>query len=149
MARKNREDGEDDVKQKDQKKRSSNNLREETVGWIAAVVLFAAAIFFVLASLDKAGLAGAQIFKLLSRLFGVGYFLIPAICLAMSISFARSFVRPVSKMQYLGAFIFFISSLALVDLSLRGRGGIIGGVISGPLLKLFDVYASFIILLAL
>ncbi|MFZ2048832.1 MAG: DNA translocase FtsK, partial [Minisyncoccia bacterium] len=44
--------------------------------------------------------------------------------------------------------LFFIASLGLTDLLFR-KGGLVGGFISGPLLSLFDVYLSAIILVAL
>lgn len=124
------------------------NLRTETLGWIYAVTLFAASIIFILASLGKAG-AGNNIYIILRGLFGIGYFLIPAILIMLSVSFAQSSTRPVSKIQWVGAIIFFISCLALINLALPNEGGIVGNLFSKPLIKLFDLYATVVILLTL
>lgn len=142
MGRKNAKDG---SKNND---KNSYNLKNETKGWVLAVCLFALSIFFILASVNRAGIVGTESYSIFSKLFGVGYFLLPILALLMSVAFARSSVRPVSKIQYAGAGVLFISALALVDLWLN-RGGIAGRVISTPLLKLFDAYASVIILISL
>ena len=124
------------------------NLKDETLGWIYAIGLFTASIVFILASIGKAGV-GNNLYAVFRGLFGIGYFLIPAIFIMLSISFAKSSGRPVNKIQGLAALAFFISSLALISIGFKDDGGIIGKLISSPLIKLLDLYVTVIILTAL
>lgn len=139
-----------DRKEKDKTTAAADSykLKNETVGWVTATCLFAISVFFILASLDKAGPVGIQTFYVFGRLFGVGYFLLPTISLTMAIAFARSKVRPVSKIQYIGAGVLFISALSLIHLAAL-KGGVVGSLISTPLVKLFDTYVSAIVLVCL
>ncbi len=127
--------------------KSKANLKEETLGWIYAIGLFASSIIFILASLGKAGI-GNNLYTILRGLFGIGYFLIPAISIMLAISFAKSNRRPINKVQGLAALLFFISSLALINLGLENGGGVLGNLISAPLVKAFDLYATLVILAA-
>src|SRR3989344_1060579 len=45
--------------------------------------------------------------------------------------------------------LFFIPALGLVNLIRSGKGGVVGKIISNPLISLFDVYAAGVILIAL
>lgn len=136
---------------KDEGKNPSDliGLKDETKNWVSAVVFFALSIFFILASLGKAGLIGNKIYGssgILSALFGYGYFLIPSLFIILSISSAMSIKRSLTKARFFGAFLFLVSSLALLDLSFKGKGGLLGSILQKPLLRLFDVYATAVIL---
>ena len=132
----------------------SGSLNEETVSWILAIAFFVISIFFILASLDKGGRVGIFVFDIFSSLFGLGYFLIPIVFIILGISFAKSIKRSVSISKFGGAVLFFVSSLALLDfafsqMSMLKKGGIVGSILQKPLVKMFDVYATPIILLGL
>lgn len=124
-------------------------LKDETRNAVFAVVFFVLFAFFALAAFGKAGFVGDKIYDAFSVLFGLGYFLVPILCLILSVSFALSIKHSINKAKFIGAAIFLISSLSLLELSFEGNGGLVGKVFEKPLLKLFDVYATFIILMAL
>jgi len=129
-------------------------LKEETVSWILAIVFFVLSIFFILAAFDKAGFVGVKVFGVFSKLFGYGYFLLPTVCLILGISFARSIKRSFGAIRFMGATLFFVSALALLDFTFARfgyleKGGLIGNFLQQPLVKLFDVYATPVILASL
>lgn len=121
-------------------------LREETMSWIIAIIFFVFFIFFGLSAINKAGVVGDYIFRVLSNLFGLGYYLIPIIMLALSVSSVRSIKKSFGLTKFVGSSLFFISSLSLLELILKNKGGFVGEILKKPLVRLFDVYASAIIL---
>lgn len=121
-------------------------LQEETMSWILAIVFFILFIFFSLSALEKAGPVGLYTYKVFYFLFGYGYYLIPSLLFALSVSSALSIKKSFGMMKFVGSVLFFASSLALLELALPDKGGFAGGLLEVPLVKLFDVYASAIIL---
>ena len=124
-------------------------LKDETVSWIFAVSFFVLFIIFILAPLGMAGNVGNRVYDILKVLFGLGYFLLPLLSILLSISFAKSIKHSFGAIRAIGAGIFFLSSLALLDLTFLGKGGFVGEILQKPLVKLFDVYAASVILGAL
>lgn len=153
MAKKKR-GGRDSSKENQTRKISINTgfstLKEETRYGVFSIISLAIAIFLVLASLNKAGLAGDTVYSLLDKFSGVGYYLLPTLFILLSISFLRS-VRPhFATSNMVGGILFFLSGLGLIHLSAgESAGGVVGNAIAGALLYLFDFYASFIFLLAI
>lgn len=146
----------DSVKEKERKGKKEareggffSSLREETRSSVFAVLFFVLTILFLLAGFKKAGSAGDGLYQILSYLIGWGYFLIPTLCLMLSISFVRSIKHELAGLKALGGTLFFLSGLALLDLISKGSAGVIGSGIASPLLSLFDIYASYAILFAL
>lgn len=130
-------------------------LKDETVSWIFAVTFFVLFIIFILAPLELAGQVGNKVYGWLKILFGLGYFLLPLLSALLSISFAKSIKHSFGATRAVGAGIFFLSSLALLDLAFNkifnipDKGGLVGKFLHGPLVKLFDVPATAVILSAL
>ena len=122
-------------------------VKPETRQGILAVVFFLISILTVLASLGYAGLVGTKIFTSLSYLFGDGYYLLPVMFLLLSISFLRNEKRKFTTLKTIGGFLFFLSGLGIIDLVYEKHGGLIGWLISSPMLKLFDFWAGLIILI--
>ncbi len=130
-------------------------LKDETVSWIFAVSFFVMFVIFILAPLNLAGSVGDKVYNTLKVLFGIGYFLLPVLFFLLSVSFAKSMKHSFGATHAIGAGIFFLSSLALLDLSfgqlfsIENKGGLLGKFLHGPLVKLFDVPATIVILIAL
>ncbi len=135
--------------EKEEELGNSGSLKNETLAWVTSIGLFVLFTFFMLASFEKAGVVGDKIYAIFSTLFGIGYFLIPLICLLLSIAFAKSMKHSFGWTRSLGSGVLFLSLLAIIGLAFDNKGGIIGNVIYKPLVKLFEVYASAIILGAL
>src|SRR3989344_400147 len=126
-----------------------NRLQEDTMSWIFAVSFFVLFIIFILAPLEMAGGVGNKTYDILKILFGLGYFLLPTLSILLSISFAKSIKHSFGTTKVIGSALFFLSSLALLDLTFINKGGVVGDVLHRPLVKFFDVYVTSVILGAL
>lgn len=138
------------------KKKETNNigeifsgLKEDTIRGIWGIITLSVALFFMLAAFDLAGVAGEATYHGLTYLLGIGYFLAPLLLLFVGISFFRSYEHRLSILKSVASAIFLLAGLALIDIALPERGGMIGGTIAAPLLALFDIYAAVLILIAL
>lgn len=127
----------------------SFKLGDETVSWIFAVSFFVLFVIFILAPIGMAGGVGNKVYDILKVLFGLGYFLLPILSALLSVSFAKSIKHSFGVTRAVGSGLFFLSSLALLDLTFSGKGGFVGEILHRPLVKLFDVYATSVILGAL
>jgi len=150
MARKKKKESNEN-----QSSSTSHKLSQETTSWIFAVTFFVLFIIFMLAPMNMAGRVGDSIFGVLEILFGLGYFILPVLFLLLSISFAKSIKHSFGVIRSIGAAIFFFASIGLLDLTaeiifaIPNKGGIIGKFIHRPIVSLFDVPATFTILIAL
>ena len=126
-----------------------NGLQQETKHVILAIVLFVAALFLIMSGVGFAGMLGEQTQKGLFFLLGVGYWLLPILAIVLAISFLKSLERNVALLQTIGAILFFVSGLGLIDIVLNDKGGLAGNLISYPLVLLVDIYAAVIVLVAL
>ena len=124
-----------------------SHLEPATIHTIWAIIFIVLLIFFTLASLDKAGVVGHYTYEYLGALLGVGYFLLPLICGLVSIMFWKSLRHDFTLGQIISAFLFFISGLGLVDVFSNKEGGIIGNIISLPLVRLLDTYVTVVVLM--
>ncbi len=124
------------------------SLGEETLRGIGGVLLFVLAIILVLAVLGMAGVAGEKLYRGIYFVVGVGYFLLPVVL----IIWARGLFMRAGKEQQLqavrtvGAFLFFLSSLAMVGVLAGSRAGYLGNLIAHPLLTYLDMIASLVVL---
>lgn len=139
---------------KDKEEITTSYLQKETLNTIVAVVFFVLSVFLTLSAINKGGPVGSWIFENLKWLFGFGYYLLPVLFFILCISFFRSLQKKLALTHTIGGLLFFISSLALINILSSsadgtGSGGIVGGFISKPLIGMFDTYVSIIILLAL
>ncbi len=128
-----------------------SGLGTETKQGILAVIFIACGIFFLLSSLGKAGVAGEYTYGGLDYLFGAGFFLIPLIFVVVGISFMKTARPNFVTHRLIGGLLLFVSSLGLVNVVLGSEksGGIVGNLISTPLLKFFDLYSSLVILITM
>ncbi len=124
-------------------------VREEVLQGIYAIIFFACALFFILAAFEKAGMVGVQMYGWLHTFLGIGYHLLPILLVMLGISFLKTLEQHFNLLKCTGGILFFVSGLGIIELLLPLRGGIVGAMISIPLLKLFDLYASLIFLVAL
>lgn len=134
--------------QEDDTDPSFSYLKEETVQGIVAIAFLVLAVFFILSSFGKAGFVGAKIYQFFSYLFGIGYYLLPLIFFILSASFLNSLKRKLALTHTVGGLLFFVSSLSILNIFTE-NGGLLGGIFSKPLVSLFDIYATIILLLAL
>jgi len=123
-------------------------ISKETAHGILAVLSVVLAVFLLLGAFELSGRAGHLVYVWLSYLFGIGYYLLPAVFLVLAASFLQEEERDFAMPQILGSLLLFLSSLGLVNLFSQ-EGGIVGNFISKPLTSFFDIYLSAVILVAL
>ena len=134
------------------KKESSEReggIKKETWRAVIAIAFFVLALLSVLAAFHKAGFVGEFVHSWLQKLLGIGYFLFPIVLVMLGVSFLRGVQKKFQTSKLIGALLFFISGLGLIDLLIVREGGILGRYISQPLISLFDVYAAATLLIAL
>jgi len=132
------------------KSRWHEGIRQETKQSIFAVFSFAVAFLLTLAAFGKAGPVGNGLQSIFEILFGKAFFLVPLVFLFGGFSFLFAFRRNFVSATTIGAILFLISTLGIVDLGFQDMAaGYVGFGASYPFLKLFDFWAALIILLAL
>lgn len=140
-------------KKKGRKKKKKDSkdpvLKPEVRTSIWAILSFVAGVFFILAGIGKAGLVGIKLHTFLTYLLGTGYFLFPAFFFIVFIALIKREDTDLAIPRVIGALIFLLSGLGLVELLFSQRGGLLGDAIASPLISLFDFYASLAILIAL
>ncbi len=130
-------------------------FREETRYGITAIIFIILSIFFALAKFDMAGPAGHFTYTLLYKMFGTGYMLFSLVCLLLGLSFLRSIRPNFFTISLLGGLFFLLSSLGVIDVVFAKStddaitGGLIGHLVSAPLLGLFDKIITIIFLVAI
>jgi S-DNA-T family DNA segregation ATPase FtsK/SpoIIIE len=135
------------------KKRDSNkglwrDIKTETWQAVSAIVCFVLAFVALLASFGKAGFIGFYAYEFLDRLLGKGYFLLPILFLMLGGAFLKGLQRRFELAKFFGALLFFLCGLGLIGLLPGRQGGDVGVLISSPLIKLVDIYATTILLFA-
>jgi S-DNA-T family DNA segregation ATPase FtsK/SpoIIIE len=146
MGRKKKNDKEKNNKNvDDESSEDFGYLKDETIQGIVALIFFVLGVFFVLSGFSKAGPVGNWFFNFLEKLFGYGFWLIPTILFILSVSFFNSLKKRLALTHSVGGLLFFVSSLSLLNI-FTAKGGILGSFVSSPLLSLFDLYATVIIL---
>ncbi len=124
-------------------------VREETLRGILAIVFFVGGILFILSAAGKSGVLGMLAYEWLSLLLGFGYFLLPVVFFIVGFSFWKNIRRNFPLTKVFASFLFFLAGLGLIYLVDENNGGILGGIIGRPLLRLLDIYGSVLFLGAL
>lgn len=127
-----------------QKREETTPLRPDTMKSIWFVVLFGLAIIFILAGTGQAGPIGNGFFGFFGKLFGWGYWLLPALSLLVGFVSLASDRRKLLGSVLIGGIIFILSALGLIDIISPGNGGW-AGVAVGALKIPFGTPASVVI----
>ncbi len=126
------------------------DLLPETKKGIIAVIFFIVAVLLVLSYAEKGGALGRVLFRTLNFLVGSGYFFMPLIFIIGGLALLRSEKRNIVTTTILGSVLFLLASLGLLNVLFGGNtGGFMGALISAPLLRLFDFWASLVIVAGL
>jgi len=132
---------------------TTRGLKEETAHAIVAIVLTVIAIFLAFAPTGKAGVVGKYSHSVLAYLFGTGYWLVPIIFLILAFSFFRSGRPKLVTVNIIGAVLFLVSGLSVMEILFtkpeQHVGGIIGFGVSATLIFLFEKTVSTIISIAI
>jgi S-DNA-T family DNA segregation ATPase FtsK/SpoIIIE len=137
-------------KNKKEKQEKIQSIKRETVRGVWGVVLIVLALIFLLAAFNSAGRMGEFLYSVLYTLFGFGYYLVPISLVLFSVILFRSMDdKKVGVAHYAGSILFFVSSLALVETLHTTGGGILGALLSAPLVSWLAVPATILVLAAL
>ncbi len=123
-------------------------LHPETKKSIWAIAFLGTAIILFLASFQNAGPFGAFLYKIFGNLFGVGYYLLPVTFLIMAGVFFTSERTRIYAPTFIGALLFVLSGLGLIDVLDSGKGGLLGKIL-GSLEIPFGYVASIVVLILL
>lgn len=158
MARNTKEDtSKAQIADQKDKKRSKkdavkvSSLKDETRYGIYAVIAFALAIFFIIAAFHRAGIAGGALYVFFKSAVGVGYIILPLICVLLGVSYIQSERPQVGLLHSISAAVFLLSSLGLIDVASvdAHSAGFIGKIFAYPFIKLFDMYVAILFLAVL
>ncbi len=138
-------------------KQIKRKLKEETRYSVWGIIFFVVGFLILLSIFKAAGMVGEGIYWTLNSIFGLGYYLLPILFIAVGFSFMKKERPYVAKAQALFSFICLLSALAIIDLAVNGKGeslnvfygGYLGSIFAWPFLKLFGVYAAILLLGAL
>lgn len=112
---------------------------------IGATLLFLLGILLLLAAIGAAGVVGEDLYRMFSSLLGVGYFLLPLLAMTLGTLILRDGEHSLPLIKGLASLLFFVTGLALVDIA-TGKGGLLGGFVSAPVLGLFDLGGGILLL---
>ena len=118
---------------------SKNKLKEETRHTVLGIILFALAIFFVIAGFGGGGPAGGFTHDLFIKLFGVGYVLIPLIFAIFGVRFMKGIRPNIVLIEGVAYALLIIGSLGLIDVATTPNhsGGLVGLASAWLFLTLF------------
>lgn len=124
-------------------------LKQETKHTILSIIFFVLGIFFTAAMFGMADVAGDKMYKLLSKIFGVGYFLLPLVLFFLGISFFKLKKPNVGLSHSLSAFTFLFASLGIIFMVAgQEKAGYFGYVLGWPAQEFFGVFFGIVLLFA-
>ena len=132
-----------------------DEMRDETVQVILSIFSFLVTILTLLAAFHKsdgsdvAGPVGDFGFNLFTRLFGIGYYLIPIMFAMLGISFLQGLKKKVELSKIVGSLLFLFSGLGLIQVIYSDAGGSVGRLVAYPFIKLIAYPATTILFVAL
>lgn len=127
---------------------SDLRLHPETKKSIWALVSFGVAAILLLAGFQNAGPAGNMLYDIFRSLFGWGYYLLPLVLVVIGGVFLTSERRKIYGVTFLGAGLFVLSGLGLIDVLSPDAGGFVGRMV-GSLELLFGYTASLLVIVLL
>jgi len=128
-----------------------SGLRQETRNSIVGISFTLIALILLLAAQGNGGYLGGKIYAGIHFLFGVGYYIVPALFVLLAINFFRASERNFTTPALVAGPFFLLSALGLLTLAdhsgeTAGLGGFIGYYIVTPMVFLFAPLLTGIIL---
>ncbi len=124
-------------------------LKQETKHTILSIVFFVLGLFFTAAMFGMADVAGDKMYKLFSKIFGVGYFLLPLVLFFLGISFFKLKKPNVGLSHSLSSLTFLFSSLGIIFMVAgEEKAGYFGYVLGWPAQEFFGIYFGIVLLFA-
>lgn len=123
-------------------------IKPETIRGALGILLVAVALFLAFAAFGIGGALGTNVFNALSYLVGVGYILLPISVAIAAVTLFLSHERIISPLKWASSLIFFLASLGLINIAFPENAGIIGSIVTEPLIGAVATPATVIFLLA-
>ena len=137
-------------KKKPEKTPLFDDVSAHTKQAIGAVAFLVLGVFFILAALGYAGVAGELTHKTLSYLFGLGFVLAPMLCgLYIYVLLNPKDDEQVSTSKIVGTILLFFGCLGLLEQIGEEMGGLIGFIVLWPFMHFIGGVASAITLVAI
>jgi len=125
------------------------DLEDQTKKAILAILFFSFAVVISLSIWHLAGPFGELVFKGFNYLFGWGYFALPVVFLMMAFEFLKSSRKHIYFATIFGAFLLFISTLGILEMSFSNNyAGLTGYIVALSLNKIFGFWASLVLLIS-
>lgn len=124
------------------------SISADAMRGVAAILSVAVAVFLALAAFGIGGTIGEHVYRLLSMVLGIGYFLFPLSLFLLAIALFRSFEKRFGTIQMGSIIVFLLASLSLIAIVFPGRSGLLGDAVARPLVALVDTPAAVVFLLA-
>ena len=136
---------------KNGQKEPSRRLKTHTKHGITGVIFFVLALFFLMAWFGTAGVAGVFFYgQIFLPLLGLGYILLPIVCLLLGYSFMKSEVPDIGWTRVFSGIMFLLSGLGVIDVASGTHGGgVLGEILAVPFVYFFEIYASLVFLAAI
>ncbi len=122
------------------------DLHPDVKKYVIATILTGLTIILLLSGFHQAGPWGEIFFNAFFKLFGWGYYLLPAVTTIIALSFFAPDPTKFFGVTLVGAFFFVLSGLGFMDVVYAGSGGLVGELV-GSLKYPFGNPAAIIITL--
>lgn len=159
MAKKDTESDNDSSQLKRSKKSTQSSgllssLSDEARRSIWGICFILIGLVLLMSIFSLAGVTGDFVYSTIKPLLGLGFYLLPFICVAVGISIMQKNKPKLARNQSIISFIVLLSILALTYIAMNGNTGLsdisssgyLGHLVAWPFIKLFGVYASILIL---
>src|SRR5205085_1908785 len=123
-------------------------ISSEALRGVCAIFFVAIAGFLILSEMGGGGSFGEFLYSWLSWILGIGYVLLPLSLVLLAILIFRSIEKHFGWIQVTSMTVFLLSGLGMINLAFQGRGGVLGSLISTPLVSAIDTTATAIFLIA-
>src|SRR3989344_5996889 len=109
--------------------KETERLHPDTKKSILAISLFGIGLILILSSIGKAGPVGETTYSWLSKVFGIGYHILPTIFIIVAVSLLFSKERRFLGITLIGIVIVIAAGLGLLDIITPGKAGFAGNVL--------------------
>jgi len=138
-------------KKEEKKKKTQFSSSIKARGWVWAVIMLTLGLISLLSFFNRAGIAGEFFLKSLGFLIGKVSYLFPVFCILAALIFFKVKTEKILKSVIFGIIISLLGISGIVGaLEIdQKNGGYLGYLISLPMLKVFEIWVTEIILLGL
>ncbi len=134
---------------KEKREKKKEEIKSETLKGVLSIVTAAIGVILFLSAFNLSGKFGNALYGGLSTALGIGYYLLPLSAFIFSFALYNSSEKHIGPLKTFSLLMFFITTLAFVELLFPGSGGFTGAFIAKPVLYAFDKIAGAILLSAL